>query len=105
VRERFSPATADRITDFNPREGDRISLSSAAFPGLEQVRYKVANNQQQLNRLSRSSTNLIYAVSQQALYFDANGSQSGWGRNGGLFAYLSGDARPERSSFVVEPSL
>lgn len=105
VRERFSPATADRITDFNPREGDRISLSSAAFPGLEQVRYKVANNQQQLNQLSRSSTNLIYAVSQQALYFDANGSQSGWGRNGGLFAYLSGDARPERSSFVVEPSL
>jgi hypothetical protein len=38
VRERFSPATADRITDFNPSEGDRISLSSAAFPGLEQVR-------------------------------------------------------------------
>ena len=105
VRERFSPATADRITDFNPREGDRISLSSAAFPGLAQVRYKVANNQQQLNQLSRSSTNLIYAVSQQALYFDANGSQSGWGRNGGLFAYLSGDARPERSSFVVEPGL
>ena len=105
VRERFSPTTADRITDFNPNEGDRISLSSAAFPGLAQVRYKVANNQQQLNRLSRSNTNLIYAASQQALYFDANGSQSGWGRNGGLFAYLSGDARPERSSFVVEPGL
>ncbi len=105
VRERFTPATADLITDFNPAEGDRISLSSAAFPGLEQVRYKVANNQQQLSRLSRSSANLIYAASEQALYYDANGSQSGWGRTGGVFAYLSGDARPDRSSFVVEPGL
>ena len=105
VRERFSPATADLITDFNPAEGDRISLSSTAFPGLEQVRYKVANNKQQLSRLSRSSTNLIYAASEQALYYDANGSQTGWGRTGGVFAYLSGDARPDRSSFVVEPGL
>ena len=97
--------SVSRITDFNPAEGDRISLSSAAFPGLEQVRYKVANNQQQLSRLSRRSTNLIYAASEQALYYDANGSQSGWGRTGGVFAYLSGDARPDRSSFVVEPGL
>jgi Ca2+-binding RTX toxin-like protein len=105
VRERFSPTTADVITDFNPAEGDRISLSRAAFPGLEKVRYKVAASPRKLSKLSRRSTNLIYEASQQALYYDSNGSEKGWGPDGGVFAYLSSDARPDRSSFVVEPGL
>lgn len=105
VRERFSPTTADVITDFNPAEGDRISLSRTAFPGLENVRYKVAANLRKLSKLSRRSTNLIYEATQQALYYDSNGSEKGFGRDGGMFVYLSSDARPNRSSFVVEPSL
>ena len=102
AQERLTPSTADQITDFNPAEGDRITMSPAAFSGLTQVRFKMAKNKRSLRKLSGKRTNVIYAAKEEALYYDANGTKSGLGSDGGLFAYLPGGGRPTASSFVVD---
>lgn len=102
ARERFNASTADEITDFNPAEGDHITLSSAAFTGLTKVRFKTARNKRSVRKLSGKRTNIIFSAKEEALYYDANGSKRGLGGDGGLFAYLRGGGRPTASSFVVD---
>ncbi len=100
--ERFTAATTDQITDFNPSEGDRISLASESFAGLQQIRFRVATSPRRLERLGRTIQNVIYSVADQGLYYDANGTRDGFGRDGGLFAVLTNGVRPNANNFIIE---
>jgi hypothetical protein len=96
----FGRKTADRITDFNSEEGDRIAISRDAFEDVDRVRFKVVSGRREAREAGRSNKNFVYDDKNGMLYYDANGKEKGWG-DGGAFAKLLGVPDVERSDFVI----
>jgi hypothetical protein len=97
---RFGEKTADRITDFNSAEGDKIAISRDAFEGVDRVRFKVVSGKRDARKAGRSNKNFVYDDKSGMLYYDANGNKKGWG-DGGAFAKLLGVPDIERSDFAI----
>jgi Ca2+-binding RTX toxin-like protein len=96
----FGRKTADRITDFNSEEGDRIAISRDAFEDVDRVRFKVVSGRREAREAGRSNKNFVYDDKNGMLYYDANGKEKGWG-DGGAFAKLLGVPDVERSDFII----
>ena len=88
-KDKFGAKGADRITDFNPSEGDQLVVSSTALPGLKSATFAIATTPAQLLSLQTSSSNLIYYQPTGELFYDQNGTKKGFGK-GGLFSVLEG---------------
>ena len=76
----------DRIYGFNPGNGDMLKLSRTSFKGLRDMNFVIAESGSRRQELSRSDANIIYQESSGKMFFNANGEDRGFGRQGGLFA-------------------
>jgi len=74
----------DSITDFTRRQ-DKIVLDRATFKGLRKIELATVKN---VAQAQRSTAKLTYIRKTGALFFNANGSQNGFGK-GGQFADLA----------------
>ena len=97
--DKFGKARADKIVDFNSQEGDFLSVSEFALPGLDaqtgRIDFATASNGRQLRRMSKEGHDFIYFEKKGRLFYDGNGSDKGFGskNEGGLMAILQG--KPE----------
>jgi hypothetical protein len=82
-------SNTDRITNFSTKDKDQLQFSKSAF-GVSRGKFAIAKDTKNLNKLLVSDTNFIYNQPKGELIFNANGVQSGFGENGGVFAILVG---------------
>ncbi|MEC8687853.1 MAG: ELWxxDGT repeat protein [Cyanobacteriota bacterium] len=101
LANQFGKAKADRITGFSPADGDQLALSTNAFSGLSVVNLVTVTSKRQLKSQKTQPSNLIYFEPKGKLYFDRNGSDPGYGDDGGLFAILKGGPDLAESSFRI----
>lgn len=87
----FGAATADRITNFNPKEKDKLQIDVSDFGSNAAGTFKIAKNSKALNKVLASTTDFIYLKSTGELYYNENGKLSGFG-DGGVFAILENKA-------------
>ena len=78
----------DRIIGFNLEAGDKLTLSAGAFPGIDKLSFRSVSSRRGLRKAARTSTNILYLPASGELFFNANGSDKGFGSDGGLFAVL-----------------
>ena len=97
----FGKTKADRITGFSPDDGDQLALSANAFPGLSVINLVTVTSKRQLNAQKTQPSNLVYFEPKGKLYFDQNGSDPGYGDDGGLFAILKGGPDLAESAFRI----
>ena len=85
----FGRKYSDKIVDFNSGEGDYIRFKStvSGFSRLKQVSEVLSIKH--IDLLQQSAHKLIFIQSQGFLFFNQNGTRSGWGE-GGLVAILKG---------------
>ena len=87
----FGAGTADRITNFNPKEKDRLQIDVSDFGSNAAGTLKIANNSKVLTKALASTTDFIYLKSTGELYYNENGRLPGYG-DGGIFAILENKA-------------
>ena len=87
-QDRFGRRGSDRITDFNPQEGDKIVISPTAFPGMQEFRFLSISGRKGLKAALKSDATVIYIEKTGELYYNATPGASGDGP-GGLFAVLN----------------
>ena len=80
---------ADRITDFNPDQGDKLHLRSPKSGLSDGVQLSKAASKEARRTLILGDSELIYNQSNGFLYFNQNAEKAGYG-DGGLFAILKG---------------
>jgi subtilisin family serine protease len=85
----FGKRLSDKITDFNPEEGDKLVLSKDSFNDTTRIRFDTAVGKKGARQAANTSKNFIYDSSKGILYFNENGDRAGWG-DGGEFVRLTG---------------
>ncbi len=85
----FGASVADRITNFNPKEKDKLQIQLSQYGADAAGTFKVAKNPKALSKALATSTDFVYLKSRGELYYNENGKQSGFG-DGGIFAILEG---------------
>ena len=85
----FGAATADRITNFNPKEKDKLQIQLSQFGADAAGTFKIAKNAKALSKALVSSVDFVYLKSSGELYYNENGAAAGFG-NGGVFAVIEG---------------
>ena len=96
VFDSFKKKSADKIINFNSSEGDFLSFTPAAIPGLDSgndnFTFASASSKKQLKKLSKRDYDFVYFEKKGCLYYDGNGSQKNWGDSseGGLIAIMQG---------------
>ena len=101
LADQFGKAKADRITGFSPDDGDKLALSTSAFPGLSEINLVTVSSNRPLKAQQTQPSNFIYYEAEGKLYFDQNESDKGYGKEGGLFAILKGGPDLTESSFQI----
>ena len=101
LADQFGKAKADRITGFSPDDGDKLALSTSAFPGLSEINLVTVSSKRQLKAQQTLPSNIIYFEAKGKLYFDQNATEKGYGKEGGLFAILKGGPDLTESSFQI----
>lgn len=98
---KFSDFYADRITDFNPTEGDKIQLSRSAFriAANAGVTVTVVAGDDETEVALQTAVMFVYDVSQGELHWNQNGAFRGVG-SGGILAVL--ETRPTLSPSDIE---
>ena len=96
----FGRKNADVITDFNPNEGDIVTIASEAFDGVSRIRFKSVTGKKEAKRMGQSSKNFIYDEKKGMLYYDENGKKNGWG-DGGEFVKLTGAPEIGKTDIVI----
>ena len=100
--DKFGKKGRDKIIDFNSEEGDFLTISEYAIPGLEKetgdINFATASSRKELRQLSKEGHDFIYFEKKGRLFFDGNGTDKGFGSKdeGGLMAILKG--KPELTS-------
>lgn len=103
-QDRFGKRGADRITDFNPDEGDKIVISPASFPGLDNFKFASISGRGGLRKALRGEATIIYIEKTGELYYNATPGKKGQGA-GGLFAVLNDRPQIGADSFdILNPS-
>ena len=87
----FGAVTADRITNFNPKEKDKVQIDVSNFGSNAAGTFKIANNSKALTKALASTTDFIYLKSTGELYYNENGKLPGYG-DGGIFAIIENKA-------------
>jgi hypothetical protein len=82
-------SNTDKITNFSTKDKDQLRFSKSAF-GVGTGKFAIAKDTKSLNKLLASDANFVYNQPKGELTFNANGIQSGFGENGGVFAVLVG---------------
>ena len=102
----FTKKSADKIIGFDASEGDKIAVSSDAFPGLQgisDISFASTKKKKELKQLSKQDYDFVYFEKKGQLYFDGNGIDKNWGSSdeGGLFAVLKGKPDLTVDDFTV----
>ena len=87
----FGAETADRITNFNPKEKDKLQIDVSDFGSAAARTFSVAQNAKAFTKALASTTDFIYLKSTGELYYNENGKLPGFGE-GGVFAILENKA-------------
>ena len=87
----FGAGSAERITNFNPKEKDRLQIDISDFGSDAAGTFKITKNPKELLKALASTTDFIYLKSTGELYYNENGSLPGFG-DGGVFAILENKA-------------
>jgi hypothetical protein len=105
-QDRFGKRGSDRITDFNPQEGDKVVISPTAFPGIQDFKFKSINGRDNLTKALKSEATIIYIEETGELYYNATPGRAGKGA-GGLFAVFNDRPQigPEAFDFLNLASL
>jgi hypothetical protein len=96
----FGKQKRDTITDFNPEEGDKVTIASDAFDGINKIKFKAVNGKEELINAASSKKIFIYNEKKGMLYFNENGKKDGFG-DGGEFAKLLGAPDLGKEDFVL----
>ena len=91
----FGDSLADAITDFNPRQGDRIQISKNAFgiSGNPLATLSVVTSESELTAALLTDNLFVYHSTRGFLYWNQNGNGVGFG-SGGVFAVLDSSPIP-----------
>lgn len=89
----------DSITGFRAKDKDVISISETAF-GIDDGTFAIAKNLKALDKQLSTDVDIIYYRKTGELILNSNGSEPGFGDNGGVFAVLAG--RPTLNLGSVE---
>lgn len=90
-------SAADTITNFNPKENDRLQIDLSAFDGAV-GKLKIAKKAKQVSKLAKSHIDFIYDQQAGYLYYNENGKLPGFGE-GGSFAILEGKPKAGPGNF------
>ena len=94
----YGIGTADGISNFNALAGDRIVVDRIAFGIGAASASLISVDSAGLSNGLRTSNLFVYNTSAGELYYNENGSATGFG-GGGIFAVLAG--RPDLSSAAL----
>lgn len=86
----FGRGSADPITNFSPKEKDKLQIQLSQFGANAAGTFKVARNPKALGKALATSTDFIYLKSSGELIYNENGSEAGYGL-GGVFARIEGN--------------
>jgi hypothetical protein len=89
----------DKVTGFNAKEKDVLSISKSAFE-IDRGTFAIAKNAKALAKQLATSVDIVYNRQTGELILNANGPEPGFGEDGGVFAVLVG--RPTISSGSVQ---
>jgi hypothetical protein len=89
----------DKVTGFNAKEKDILSISKSAFE-IDKGTFAVAKNAKTLAKQLGTSVDIVYNRQTGELILNANGAEPGYGNDGGVFAVLMG--RPTVGSGSVQ---
>ena len=95
---------ADRITDFNSAQGDRLVIPASLFGDDQVLDVGTISSWAGLQGALRTSSDLIYDSSSGAIYVNANGEGYGSGSSGGLLGLDSKPADLLATDFEVLPA-
>ena len=96
----FGKKEADKITDFDPGEGDSVLVDKEIFDLENKVKFKSVTGKKEAKKASKSDQEFIYDDKKGLLYFNENGDSKGWG-DGGIFAKLLGAPELTQSDFTI----
>lgn len=96
----FGKSQADKITDFNPDDGDSILLDQEVFDLSKKIKLKSFESKKRIKKAAKRKTDFVYNKNNGSLYYNENGKQNGWG-DGGLFAKLEDAPALEKDDFTV----
>jgi len=96
----FGKQNIDTITDFDPKEGDKLAIATDAFAGVTRIQFQSATGKRDVRLASKGKSNFVYDDKAGMLYFDANGKKNGWG-DGGEFARLLGAPEIGKGDLVL----
>ena len=88
---------ADLITNFNPKENDKLQIDLSSFDGAV-GKLKIAKKSKKVARLAKKDIDFIYDQQAGYLYYNENGKQPGFG-DGGIFAILEGKPKAGLGNF------
>jgi hypothetical protein len=88
---------ADTITDFNPKENDKLQIDLSTFEGAI-GKLNIAKKSKQVAKLAKKDVDFIYDQQAGNLYYNENGKQPGFG-DGGIFAILEGKPKAGLGNF------
>jgi len=87
----FGTENANRITNFNPKEKDKLQINTSDFGRDVVGTFKIAKNSKELTKAMASPTRFIYLKRTGELYYNENSNLPGYGE-GGIFAILENKA-------------
>lgn len=96
----FGKQSFDIVTDFNPAEGDRLALAQEVFNGITRIKFQAVNGRLGAKEAAATNKNIVYDQRSGTVYFNANGSKSGWG-DGGEFVKLLGAPEIGKGDFAI----
>ena len=79
----------DKVTGFNAKEKDILSISKSAFE-IDKGTFAVAKNAKTLAKQLATSVDIVYNRQTGELVLNANGAEPGYGDDGGVFAVMVG---------------
>jgi hypothetical protein len=96
----FGNKHADKITDFDSKEGDSILLDNDLFGLGKKIKFSSYGSRNKVNKAAKSKNDFVYDEKKGLLYFNENRKQKGWG-DGGLFAKLHGVPELGADDFTI----
>ena len=96
----FGKKVADKISDFNKEEGDKILLDKEMFDLGKKIKFKSVSGADRARKASTTNKQFVYEESKGKLFFNENGDGEGWG-DGGYFAKLIGLPELSANTFML----
>jgi hypothetical protein len=93
----YGISAADTITNFNPKENDKLQIDLSTFDGAV-GKLNIAKKTKQVAKLAKKDIDFIYDQQAGYLYYNENGKQPGFG-DGGIFAILEGKPQAGLGNF------